>query len=422
MRLKLKHALGGMNNRGAKAAGVGALSLACVVAGTLGSGVASAGASTNPVVIEVDSSVNTPQNSQPGVWQAVQAYAGYINAKGGINGKKLVVKLCDDQNDPNQATLCARKTVSDKAVALVGSTTLFSSVIDPIVQAAGIPVITGYANNADWTNPDVYAVGGGSLIEFSSLGQFAASKGVKKANGLTINVPDGIASVQMYKYTFGKLGGSVGQTVISPLTTQDFTPYLTQATSNGVNSVVLVQPAVPQNLNIVQVKKQLGSSAQLMGVTADVNNSLLLQAGGAANGLMVTGTYPLLSSPVWNTYKSALNKYAPNKTLALATINSDYEEAAWASAVAFENVASKISGPVTAATMSAALKKATNVTTGGLTPTMNFTKPWSVPGAPRIFNHDAYYSTVKGSSLVSVDKNKPHPVPANLVNPVNPSS
>lgn len=70
--------------------------------------------------------------------------AKQINAAGGINGKKLVLHIEDDQGDNTQAVNAANKLIKkDKVCAIIGpSTSGTSMAIIPVVQAAKIPLIS----------------------------------------------------------------------------------------------------------------------------------------------------------------------------------------------------------------------------------------------------------------------------------------
>lgn len=74
----------------------------------------------------------------------VEMIAKQVNAAGGINGKKLVLHIEDDQGDNTQAVNAANKLIKkDKVCAIIGpSTSGTSMAIVPVVQAAKIPMIS----------------------------------------------------------------------------------------------------------------------------------------------------------------------------------------------------------------------------------------------------------------------------------------
>lgn len=75
--------------------------------------------------------------------KTLEMYVADINAKGGINGKKIDLVIYDDQSNPNQArTFATRLIEQDKVDALLaGSTTASSMAIIPLAEEAGIPLI-----------------------------------------------------------------------------------------------------------------------------------------------------------------------------------------------------------------------------------------------------------------------------------------
>ena len=75
--------------------------------------------------IVADVSSGALGTGEPEAPQAANAGVAAVNKSGGINGKKLVLTVCDAKCDPNQTTTCARNLAADKSiVAVVGSTSI----------------------------------------------------------------------------------------------------------------------------------------------------------------------------------------------------------------------------------------------------------------------------------------------------------
>ena len=66
------------------------------------------------------------------------AYAQYINDRGGIAGRPLEVTVCDEQFDPAVAATCARQAVDEGMVSIVGSFTFFAESIVPVIAESDI--------------------------------------------------------------------------------------------------------------------------------------------------------------------------------------------------------------------------------------------------------------------------------------------
>ena len=75
--------------------------------------------------------------------KTLEMYVADINAKGGINGRKVEAIIYDDASDPNQArTFATRLIEQDKVDALLaGSTTASTMAIIPLAEDAEIPLI-----------------------------------------------------------------------------------------------------------------------------------------------------------------------------------------------------------------------------------------------------------------------------------------
>ena len=77
--------------------------------------------------------------------QAIQLYFDYINQRGGINGKQIILQAFDDQNDPEQAKQRALEIVKskDNFIAVIGHWYSSASISGgKIYQAHQIPAIT----------------------------------------------------------------------------------------------------------------------------------------------------------------------------------------------------------------------------------------------------------------------------------------
>ncbi len=91
--------------------------------------------------------------------QGIQMKAGAqlavdeINAKGGINGKKLTFEVADDMATPNQAVIVAQKLSLDKKIMFVlGHNNSSCSIAAlPMWEKAGIPVISPSNTNPTLT-------------------------------------------------------------------------------------------------------------------------------------------------------------------------------------------------------------------------------------------------------------------------------
>jgi len=103
-----------------------------------------------------------------------------VNAKGGVNGKKIEYKTLDTQSDPTAAQAVFRSALSDKSLAILaatGSATLSASF--PLLQNAGVPVIG--ANAIGFPNyPFLY----GASLSSSQLATMLANSAAAAVSSL----------------------------------------------------------------------------------------------------------------------------------------------------------------------------------------------------------------------------------------------
>jgi ABC-type branched-subunit amino acid transport system substrate-binding protein len=96
-----------------------------------------------------------------------QAGVNAVNAAGGLNGRKVVLKVCNTNNSANTATTCARTMVADpNTLAAVGNFTELGSSINPILAAGNMASLAADLDTAsDFTSPNVITpdVGGAAI-------------------------------------------------------------------------------------------------------------------------------------------------------------------------------------------------------------------------------------------------------------------
>ena len=91
--------------------------------------------------------------------RGLRAWAQHINAKGGVNGRKVELKTCDDREDRSRALECARRLVEqDKVFALVATNTRALGGAAEYLAGKGIPVIGIPITNSFARYPNFWSV------------------------------------------------------------------------------------------------------------------------------------------------------------------------------------------------------------------------------------------------------------------------
>jgi ABC-type branched-subunit amino acid transport system substrate-binding protein len=317
-------------------------------------------------------------------YDAVRIQAQLQNAKGGINGHKIDVIGCDDQSNPNVGAQCAEQAVRDHVAALLGVFTLVGTSIWPIINAAGIPEI-GLVQYGplDMTSPNAWPLTPAApLANASSFGYLAKVKGCRA-----------IADIQADAGSNSQVPLALDKEAVAAAGVKYVGPYLLPATqglanapaiarsvtskadcanvADGQNGIILMKAILQQDPSFKFATNQLS-------LPTDWVTQLGSQAS-AAYGL--GGLAPDTSTaPGMVEYLKEMKAKASSDTL------SEFSKLAWASWYAFAQVASIIKGPVTAQSVTAALGKASSVSTEGMTPTVDFTKRTQFASISRIYS------------------------------------
>ena len=137
-----------------------ALALSACASGTSGSSGGGSG-SGDTIKVMTWAPLKSQSTNYPAITAAATTYGNGINAKGGINGKKLEVMTCDEGGTPQKASDCARKAIQEKVVAVVSSFGYTGDATIPLLKSANIAMFGGCCSNAvaDLTSSNSFIMG-----------------------------------------------------------------------------------------------------------------------------------------------------------------------------------------------------------------------------------------------------------------------
>jgi len=317
---------------------------------------------------------------------AIQAKADEVNAAGGINGEQIKLVVCDDQHDPNQATSCARQAVSDQALAVLAPSSAagFGPQVLPVLEAVKIPVIDMPAVDPTvWTDTNSFPFDTGAPAQYAGVALALKQAGCTSVGSIQLPVPAGATSAKYLADGVTKLGGKLVKNIQVGMTEASYSSEVAQLISAGAKCVVpIILPT--EQVKLISAVKQSGTQLLIGGVTAAFNQQLLTSLGSAADGILLAGPNYLptdTSVPAIAQMLAAMKKYTPG-----TPASDTYGTSAWGAAtLLFDSVLPNIKGPVTAASITAALTSAKNLTVGTFAPyTFSSTPP--NPQLPRLMN------------------------------------
>jgi len=330
-------------------------------------------ATGTPILVGQIAGLTGAVTATPEAGASMKASVEALNNSGGINGHPLELNQCDSKGEPSTEVECAKKMVSDHVVATLGDGTFYSSVqTQKIFSDAGIPRIgITSADPTEYQAMTNFDFTGGGVFSLIGLMDVLINKGEKK---VSIMIPDSPQSQQTHLLIdpiAQAQGVEVVNYVLVSSASGDYSQYVTQATQNGAEGVVLALGNA-QLVQVAQTMNQLKPNLQVSTGIAGFSLDQLKQLGDFATstnyawwtpGIDDTANFPGLQEPL-----SQLTTYmngASVNTLTSVSLTS------WLSVHAFSEVMKSQTAEPTAATVLAAFRAAKNI------PMNDIIKPWT---------------------------------------------
>lgn len=357
----------------------GAAVLAPAGADAASSGGSAPGVTSNSITVgTISTQTGTLASNFSSLIYGEKAYFNYINAQGGVNGRKINYKYAlDDGGNPTTFNQLANTLINqDHVFAVTGVATAFFS--PNLFTESGIPTY-GYNVTGNWSpQPNLFAAGGSveyypaGVPEYAYVARKSQSKpsiaivayGVAASADACQAAENGLKAAG-YNVSYVDLKINYpGSTVATDV------QRMKQAGSNFVASCMDVQG----NVTMARAIKQYGLNASQLWLSGnDVStlksNQSLMQGVYFATA-HVPFTAPTSLYPGLKLYLTQMNKYEPKYT---------YDEVAiqgWESAALFVQGVKAAGNNLTWANVVAQTNKLTSFTAGDLTAPTN----WAVGG------------------------------------------
>ena len=213
----------------------------------------------------------------------------WINAKGGVNGRKLELVIEDNKSDPKEAASAAEKLiVRDKVPAIMGawgsSMTLAAM---PKLEEYGVPMVVETSSAASVTrrgNPWIFRISPPSEMEALGLERHLDKLGVKRADFLAVNTDWGRGAVGAFGDMLKKKGAAVGAAEFMDQAATDMNAQITKIKATGGDTLFLTTAVEQITLVLKQSQEQrLGRKIVTTGGSSSPTQ-LIKQAGAAAEG------------------------------------------------------------------------------------------------------------------------------------------
>lgn len=197
-----------------------------------------------------------------------------INAKGGVNGRKLEAIYEDSKCNPKDGNAAAQKLVNiDKVKVIIGGVCSGETLgAAPIANGNKVVMISPSA-----TSPDITLKGGDFVFRLAPSDAFAGvvasdyayrDLGARKAAVISEATDYAQGLRRVFKENFAKSGGEIAADETYNPEDTDFRTQVTKAKASNPDVVYIVPQTVPKGVLLVKQLKEAGVKQQIL--TAEV--------------------------------------------------------------------------------------------------------------------------------------------------------
>ncbi|MGX1853141.1 ABC transporter substrate-binding protein [Streptomyces sp. NPDC055299] len=383
-----------------------------------------------PITVMTWAPEDTKATNMPGMPAMAQAYARWVNSRGGIRGHHLRVLTCNERNDSVYAAQCAQRAVEAGAVAVVGSYSQFGRSFMSPLEVKGIPFIGGYgASDEEFESPLSYPVNGGQASLLAGNGRQLAGD----CKRVALVRPDTIQGDQMPSLLNSGLTNGHRHPAKDIKAPEDGTDYSSEV--NRALDGVDADPAVHGTAQAGGtadgscVTASLGDHTdtffdsfrrlqedsprvRVASVLGSVGQSLINRTGGTAGpleGADITGWYPVAGDHRWDLMRKVITDFAFDDNRIDPADQG--VQTTWIAYTVLRSLIEQLDDrgteDITSHTLQQALDRGDRaVDTGGLTPKLRWRDEdmLAVQDFPRIVNGTVTYQVVRNGELVAARK------------------
>ena len=249
----------GSSSNGSSSSSGASTSAAATSAAATSSAAASSGSGGGTIKIGTMIPLTGTGLNYPDWLSGAKASVAAINAAGGINGSKLDLIECDDQNNPNQALACARQLVGDHVAIIAGGLSLFGTQVAQVLKPSGMSWFGALPITIpEGQLPNLYPFEAGYLGDYGPTATFAKNDGAKSLAGLVLQGATGAGAAQALQEGAKKAGIPYKGTIAIPIDASDYAPYVSKLIGLHADAVG-TQLAAPQFLLLLQASSQAGA-------------------------------------------------------------------------------------------------------------------------------------------------------------------
>lgn len=250
----------------------------------------------------------------PHLFDSAQAAVAAINAAGGIpdsaGGESHPVELiecrvegADSTSVPQVALDCANKAIDDGALADVGKY-LFAQLAVPAFEAASVPLIgTFLVDQTDLTNPIVFGLSGGAVMELHGTAVVLEQAGATTLGFVSADNPAGRSLPQFIAPALTTAQITIEEYLpLDP--SADVSTAVSKLVQENPDGIILGQTA-SVSVRLTQALRAAGYEGIIGFAGANLNDDTIEQLGDDVDNLVAASNYPAVT----DTSNSGIQQY-----------------------------------------------------------------------------------------------------------------
>lgn len=252
-------------------------------------------ASTEPIKIGFFAPITAPAASADGLSaeNSAKLAVKLINEAGGINGRKVELVSYDDGLDTTQAVSIAEKlTTKDGVVAVVsGSYSGPTRVAAPIIQNAGIVMVSAYAIHPDVVNAGdfIFSQSFPGKVQGRAGAEFAVKTlGAKRIAIIAVDLDFGTELGDSFKAHAEANGAEIVSYDKVAISDNEFTPIITKLKEKVKPDLIYTANYYAHAAEVVKQCRLQGLDVPILGTEGADSWQFLLTAGEHAEGVYIT--------------------------------------------------------------------------------------------------------------------------------------
>jgi len=231
------------------------------------------------------------QNARDGM----MLLADQINAKGGVEGRKLTVIFEDSRTLPDQAVSAINKLISvDNVVAIIGDVASSATLaMAPVANRNKIVVVSPAASSPDVTlaGPYIYRVWPSDTFEADRMAEYVKKEGIRDIAILFLNNDYGHAMTKEFRKALGADANIILREETFDQNATDIRTQLTRVRESNAKSLYLI--SYPKDTAIILRQfKELAIKASILSTSPLEDPLVIKEVGNVVEGAIFTSPIP----------------------------------------------------------------------------------------------------------------------------------